>query len=166
MSAFSLYILLYSAVLKKSSIEKFLALFNFQWMDLGLGLFQNMFHILLIYTNNFCFGYITVSCFFETYRGVWLAGEQCLNSAKKWPLPILLMYILHFMYYCNILMDKTLEKRVCINNIGNLSFHMMSVALSICLSVCPMSICLTVWLWFSAYLSVRTRYRKIALKEN
>ena len=40
---------------------------------LGLGLFQNMFHNLLIYTNNFCFGYITVFCFFETFSG-WLAG--------------------------------------------------------------------------------------------
>ena len=27
---------------------------------LGLGLFQNMFHNLLIYTNNFCFGYIII----------------------------------------------------------------------------------------------------------
>ena len=26
-----------------------------------------------MYTNNFCFGYITVSCFFETFPG-WLAG--------------------------------------------------------------------------------------------
>ena len=40
---------------------------------LGLGLFRNMFHNLLIYTNNFCFGYITVSCFFETFPG-WLAS--------------------------------------------------------------------------------------------
>ena len=30
-----------------------------------------MFHSLLIYTNNFCFGYIT--CFFETFPG-WLSG--------------------------------------------------------------------------------------------
>ena len=27
-----------------------------------------------MYTNNFCFGYITVSCFFETFPGGWLAG--------------------------------------------------------------------------------------------
>ena len=42
---------------------------------LGLDLFQNMFHNLLMYTNNFCFGYIAVSCFFETFPGVagWLA---------------------------------------------------------------------------------------------
>ena len=25
-----------------------------------------------MYTNNFCFGYITVSCFFETFPGGWL----------------------------------------------------------------------------------------------
>ena len=43
---------------------------------LGLGLFQNMFHNLLIYTNNFCFGYIAVSCFFETFPPGWLAGWQ------------------------------------------------------------------------------------------
>ena len=41
---------------------------------MGLALFQNMFHNLLIYTNNFCFWYITVSYFFETFPGVWLAG--------------------------------------------------------------------------------------------
>ena len=44
----------------------------------GLGLFQNMFHNLLMYTNNFCFGYIAVSCFFDTFRAGcvagWLAG--------------------------------------------------------------------------------------------
>ena len=32
----------------------------------GAGLFQNMFHNLLMYTDNFCFGHIAVSCFFET----------------------------------------------------------------------------------------------------
>ena len=32
---------------------------------LGLGLFQNMLHILM-YIDNFCFGHIAVSCFFET----------------------------------------------------------------------------------------------------
>ena len=41
---------------------------------LGLDLFQNMFHNLLIYTNNFCFGYIAVSCFFETFPGGWVGG--------------------------------------------------------------------------------------------
>ena len=42
------------------------------WMDLGLGLFQNMFHNLLMYTDNFFFGYIAVSCFFETFPADWL----------------------------------------------------------------------------------------------
>ena len=47
---------------------------------LGLGLFQNLFHNLLIYTNNFCFGYITVSCFFETFP-VWLGvGKSDFNE--------------------------------------------------------------------------------------
>ena len=41
---------------------------------LGLGLFQNMFHNLLMYTDNFCFGYIAVSCFFETFPGGWVGG--------------------------------------------------------------------------------------------
>ena len=37
-----------------------------------------MFHNLLMYTNNFCFGYIAVSCFFETFLGVagWVAGKS------------------------------------------------------------------------------------------
>ena len=26
-----------------------------------------MYHNLLVYTNNFCFGYIAVSCFFQTF---------------------------------------------------------------------------------------------------
>ena len=34
---------------------------------LGIGLFQNMFEDLLMYTNNFCFGYIALFCFFETF---------------------------------------------------------------------------------------------------
>jgi len=50
---------------------------------LGLGLFQNMFHNLLIYTNNFCFGYITVPCFFETFLGGWVAGCLCLGVVGK-----------------------------------------------------------------------------------
>ena len=33
----------------------------------GRDLFQNMFHKVSIYTNNFCFGYINVSCFFESF---------------------------------------------------------------------------------------------------
>ena len=33
-----------------------------------------MFHNLLIYTSNFCFGYIAVSCCFETFRAGWVAG--------------------------------------------------------------------------------------------
>ena len=39
--------------------------------------FENkaLFHNLLKYTNHFCFGYIAVPCFFETFPGVagWLA---------------------------------------------------------------------------------------------
>ena len=52
-----------------------MALFDSQQMVFGssIGLLQNMFHNLLIYTNNFCFGYITVSCFFQTFPG-WLGG--------------------------------------------------------------------------------------------
>ena len=41
---------------------------------MGLGLFQNMFHNLLMHANNFCFGYINVSCFFETFPDGWVAG--------------------------------------------------------------------------------------------
>ena len=33
-----------------------------------------MFQNLLIYTNNFCFGYIAVSCFFETFPAGWVGG--------------------------------------------------------------------------------------------
>ena len=40
----------------------------------GLDLFQSIFHNLLMYTNKFCFGYITVSCFFENFPGGWLGG--------------------------------------------------------------------------------------------
>ena len=57
---------------------------------LGLGLFQNMFHNPLIYTNNFCFGYITVFCFFETFPG-WVGGwlenlilMKTQSSAQTW----------------------------------------------------------------------------------
>ena len=33
-----------------------------------------MFHNLLTKTNNFCFGFIALSCFFETFPGGWLDG--------------------------------------------------------------------------------------------
>ena len=46
----------------------------------GLGLFQNMFHNLLIYTHNFDFGYITVSCFLETFPGGWVVGKSDSNE--------------------------------------------------------------------------------------
>ena len=44
-------------------------------MYFGFRLIPNMLHNLLMYTNNFYFGYIAVSCFFETFPGVagWLA---------------------------------------------------------------------------------------------
>ena len=38
-----------------------------------------LFNNLLIYTYNFCFGYIVVSCFFETFPG-WLAGCGWLEN--------------------------------------------------------------------------------------
>ena len=47
---------------------------------LGLGLFQNMFHNLLIYTSNFFLGYITVSCFFETFPAGRLDGISDFND--------------------------------------------------------------------------------------
>ena len=47
---------------------------------LGLGLFQNMFHNLLIYTKHFCFGYIAVSCFFETFPAGWVVGKSDFNE--------------------------------------------------------------------------------------
>ena len=47
---------------------------------LGLGLFQNMFHNLLIYTNKFCFGYIAVSCFFETFLAGWPVRKFDFNK--------------------------------------------------------------------------------------
>ena len=50
---------------------------------LGLGLFQNMFHDLLIYANTFCFGYIALSCFFETFLGGWLAGGGWMVVGKS-----------------------------------------------------------------------------------
>ena len=37
-------------------------------------LMKNIFHNLQIHTNNFCFGYIIVSCFFETFPADWVAG--------------------------------------------------------------------------------------------
>ena len=47
---------------------------------LGLGLFKNMFLSLLIYTNNFCSGYLAVSGFFETYVGGWVIGKSNFNE--------------------------------------------------------------------------------------
>ena len=35
-----------------------------------------------MYTNNFCFGYITVSCFFETFPGCWV-GVACWLAGKN-----------------------------------------------------------------------------------
>ena len=49
----------------------------------SLGLLQNMFHKFLMYTNNFCFGYITVSCFFETFPiGRWVGWLENPISMK------------------------------------------------------------------------------------
>ena len=80
MSASSLYILLNLAWLKSLGLNGFrLFLAPSRWF-LGLGLFQNIFYNLLMYTNNFCFGYITVSCFFETFPGGWLAGGGWLEK--------------------------------------------------------------------------------------
>ena len=33
-----------------------------------------------MYTDNFCFGYIAVSCFFETFPGGWLGVENSVVS--------------------------------------------------------------------------------------
>ena len=49
---------------------------------LGLGLFQNMLHILM-YIDNFCFGHIAVSCFLETFPGEggdWVVGKSDFNE--------------------------------------------------------------------------------------
>ena len=46
---------------------------------LGLSSFQNMFPNLLIYTKNLCYGYITVSCFIETFLG-WVVGKSDFNE--------------------------------------------------------------------------------------
>ena len=43
-----------------------------EWI-FGLGFFQNMFHNLL---NNFCFWYIDVSCFFETFLASWVVEKS------------------------------------------------------------------------------------------
>ena len=72
MSASSLYILLNLAWLKSLGLNGFQLFLTPSGWFLGLGLFQNMFHNPLIYNNNFCFGFITVSCFFETFLGGWL----------------------------------------------------------------------------------------------
>ena len=64
------YIAQFSLV-KKSWIEWFSAIFGSQQMVIGSGLIPKHFYNLLMYTNNFCFGYITVSCFFETFPDGW-----------------------------------------------------------------------------------------------
>ena len=79
MSASSLYILLNLAWLKSLGLNGFRLFLAPSGWFLGLGLFQNIFYNLLMYTNNFCFGYITVSCFFETFPG-WLAGGGWLKN--------------------------------------------------------------------------------------
>ena len=50
-----------------------------------------MFHNLLIYTNNFCFGYIAVHYFFKTFPAGWLGGRlenpilmKTQSSAQSW----------------------------------------------------------------------------------
>ena len=71
----------------KSWIEWFSALFDSQRMILELGIFQNSFHNLLIYTNNFCFGYNTVTCFFETFSCGWgwvVVGPFWLSADGFW----------------------------------------------------------------------------------
>ena len=41
-----------------------------------------MFHNLLIYTNNICYEYIIVTCFFETFPGGWgwVVGKSNFNE--------------------------------------------------------------------------------------
>ena len=55
-------------------LNGFQASFTLSGWFLGLGLFQNMFHNLLIYSDHFCFGYIAVSFFFETFPVGWVGG--------------------------------------------------------------------------------------------
>ena len=43
-----------------------------------------MVHNLLIHTNNFCFEFIVVSCFFETFPAGWLAWWLAAGRAG-WP---------------------------------------------------------------------------------
>ena len=72
--------MLYFAWLKNSWIEGFWPILTPSGWFLGLGLFQNKFQNLLIYTNKFCFGYIAVSCFFETFPG----GRAGLGGWQGW----------------------------------------------------------------------------------
>ena len=74
MSASSLYILLNLVWFKSLRLNGFRLFLAPSGWFLGLGLFQIIFYNLLMYTNNFYFGYINVSCFFETFPGGWLAG--------------------------------------------------------------------------------------------
>ena len=79
--------MLYFAWLKNSWIEGFRPVLTPSRWILSLGLFKNMFHNLLMYTNNF-FLYIAVSCFFETFPGVawggwlngWVVGKSNFNE--------------------------------------------------------------------------------------
>ena len=59
---------------------RFLVSLDSQWIVFSLGLFKNMLHNLLMYTNNFCFGYIAVSCFFETFLAGWVVGKSNFNE--------------------------------------------------------------------------------------
>ena len=47
----------------------------------GIGLFKNMFHDLLIYIKIICFGYITLSYFFETFLSG-SRGRLCVGGWK------------------------------------------------------------------------------------
>ena len=47
---------------------------------LGLGLFQHMFHNLLIYTYKYCFGCVVVFCFFKAFPDRWLGEKSDFNE--------------------------------------------------------------------------------------
>ena len=73
MPASSLYISLNLAWLKSLGLIGFRLILAASGWFLGVGLFQIIFYNLLMYTNSFCFGYITLSFFLESFPG-WLAG--------------------------------------------------------------------------------------------